>query len=208
MRNTQPRAPTTSNSKVPSASSNSCQFGRRRRNPNVNFLPGLCYTRRFLPLTTCQNDIGHTTQFASSVDANRRLQHTYARIASSQNKFGLSWSNGSVFSVLVSVTQNGSPHKHWRRCRSKIEVSQRKVFDGIMIYFLWNIWKEINRRTFQNTALQPRQVALLCKEDRTKPVGKWIRWPSRLVLVEFCGEFRFCTCGPGRLSGPCFVSLE
>ena len=72
----------------------------------------------------------------------------------------------------------------------------------VVIYTMWNIWKEINRRTFQNTALQPRQVALLCKEDRTKPVGKWIRWPSRLVLVEFCGDFCFCTCGPGRLSGP------
>jgi hypothetical protein len=34
-----------------------------------------------------------------------------------------------------------------------------------MIYFWWNIWKERNRRTFQNKSLQAREVAFLCKEE-------------------------------------------
>jgi hypothetical protein len=34
-----------------------------------------------------------------------------------------------------------------------------------MIYFWWNIWKERNRRTFQNASLQAREVAVLCKEE-------------------------------------------
>jgi hypothetical protein len=68
-------------------------------------------------------------------------------------------------SLFDSVATNGSLHNYWRRCLKKIEKNQRKVFDDVMIYFWWNIWKERNRRTFQNTVLQPRQVALLCKEE-------------------------------------------
>ena len=59
----------------------------------------------------------------------------------------------------------GSLHKYWRKCRIKTDKDQRKAFDGIMIYFWWNLWKERNRRTFQNKSLQSSQVALLCKED-------------------------------------------
>jgi hypothetical protein len=59
----------------------------------------------------------------------------------------------------------GSIHKYWRKCRAKFDGRHKKVFDGVMIYFWWNIWKEQNKRTFQNKSLQPRQVALLCKED-------------------------------------------
>jgi hypothetical protein len=40
-----------------------------------------------------------------------------------------------------------------------------------MIYFWWNVWKEHNRRTFQQKSLQPRQVALLAKIISTVPVG-------------------------------------
>jgi hypothetical protein len=39
------------------------------------------------------------------------------------------------------------------------------MFDGVMIYFWWNIWKERNRRTFQNKNLQLEEVAYLCKEE-------------------------------------------
>ena len=34
-----------------------------------------------------------------------------------------------------------------------------------MIYLWWNVWKERNRRIFQNILMQPRQVAFLCKEE-------------------------------------------
>ena len=68
-------------------------------------------------------------------------------------------------SVIDTVGMIASLHKYWRKCRMKIDKDQRKAFDGIMIYFWWNLWKETNRRTFQNKLLQPSQVALLCKED-------------------------------------------
>ena len=66
--------------------------------------------------------------------------------------------------VLDIVPMTGSIHWYWRKCRAKIDKDRRKAFDSIMIYLWWNVWKERNRRTFQNKSMQPRQVALLCKE--------------------------------------------
>ena len=62
------------------------------------------------------------------------------------------------------VPMTCSIHSYWRKCRAKIDKDRRKAFDCIMIYLWWNVWKERNRRTFQNKSMQPRQVALLCKE--------------------------------------------
>jgi hypothetical protein len=53
-------------------------------------------------------------------------------------------------SILDTVSPNGSLHSFWRKCRAKIDKAHKRRFDGMMIYFLWNIWKERNRRTFQN----------------------------------------------------------
>ena len=68
-------------------------------------------------------------------------------------------------SMIDTIGMTGSLHNFWRKCRAKVDKEQRKPFNGVMIYFWWNLWKERNRRTFQNKTLQPRQVALLCKED-------------------------------------------
>jgi hypothetical protein len=68
-------------------------------------------------------------------------------------------------SVLDSVPMTGSIHRYWRKCRVKFDKRQRKTFDGIIIYFWWNIRKERNRRTFQQKGLQANQVASLCKDD-------------------------------------------
>ena len=66
---------------------------------------------------------------------------------------------------LSSISTTGSLHNYWRRCRRKVDKNQRRRFDGIIIYFWWNIWKERNRRTFQQKSLSPKQVASLCKDD-------------------------------------------
>jgi hypothetical protein len=68
-------------------------------------------------------------------------------------------------STLDTVATNGSIHNYWRRCRAKIDKPNKRSFDGLIIYFWWNIWKERNRRTFENKSLQAREVAFLCKED-------------------------------------------
>lgn len=68
-------------------------------------------------------------------------------------------------SALDTVTMEGSLHNFWRKCRRKFEIPERRKIDGLFIYYWWNIWKERNRRTFQNKSLQPKEVAFLCKEE-------------------------------------------
>jgi hypothetical protein len=64
--------------------------------------------------------------------------------------------------VLNSVGMNGSLHGYWRKCRAKFDRSERRKIDGVMIYFWWNVWKERNRRTFQQktSATDPSSLAL------------------------------------------------
>jgi hypothetical protein len=67
--------------------------------------------------------------------------------------------------VLDSVDTAGSIHSYWRKCRAKFDKTEKKRIDGIMIYMWWNIWKERNRRTFQQKSLTMDHVAQICKDD-------------------------------------------
>jgi hypothetical protein len=64
-----------------------------------------------------------------------------------------------------SVSDAGSLHGYWWKCRRRFGKNERRNIDGIFIYFWWNIWKERNRRCFQQKLLNPTQVATLCKDD-------------------------------------------
>jgi hypothetical protein len=70
--------------------------------------------------------------------------------------------------MLDSVPMTGSVHGYWRKCRVKVDKTERRKLDGIMIYFWWNLWKERNRRTFQHRSLEANQVAMLCKDNITQ----------------------------------------
>jgi hypothetical protein len=53
----------------------------------------------------------------------------------------------------------------WRRMRRSFDKKQKAKFDGLLLYFWWNIWKERNRRIFQRTSLGVDAVALLIIND-------------------------------------------
>ena len=46
-----------------------------------------------------------------------------------------------------------------------IQKDERREFDGLMVYFWQNIWKQRNRRIFQYSVTQPLQLAYIIKED-------------------------------------------
>jgi hypothetical protein len=49
--------------------------------------------------------------------------------------------------------------------RRSFDKKQKAKFDGLLLYFWWNIWKERNRRIFQRTSLGVDAVALLIIND-------------------------------------------
>nr|TKW09168.1 hypothetical protein SEVIR_6G075500v2 [Setaria viridis] len=53
----------------------------------------------------------------------------------------------------------------WKKCRAKLDKQTRPTFDGLIIYFWWNIWKERNRRVFNHESKSTEEVAYLIKED-------------------------------------------
>ena len=53
----------------------------------------------------------------------------------------------------------------WEDAASKIPKQERKCFNGVLIYIVWNLWKERNRRIFENEFKTAQQVASLTKED-------------------------------------------
>jgi glutaredoxin 2 len=42
---------------------------------------------------------------------------------------------------------------------------QRRDFNGLAIYIMWNLWKEQNRRIFENKLESAQQVAERIKKD-------------------------------------------
>jgi len=93
------------------------------------------------------------TPSANYVELIRKLRRTFVKTALAQRLCG-SWSKQWLgLSTLNQINMPGSLHKYWRKCRAKIERNQRRSFDGIMIYFWWNILKEwiegfFNRRIY------------------------------------------------------------
>ena len=48
---------------------------------------------------------------------------------------------------------------------TKVPRSERRRLNGVLIYTFWNIWKEINRRIFDNKIQTVPQVASEIKDD-------------------------------------------
>jgi len=80
----------------------------------------------------------------------------------------------------------------WEEAQSRIAKNDRRRFNGLVIYTIWNVWKERNRRIFSNSHETALQVATRTKED----ILQWRRaqiWSvqSLLVLLFFFVSFVF-----------------
>ena len=63
--------------------------------------------------------------------------------------------------------------------------NNKPFFDGIIIYFWWNIWKERNRRTFNQVSKSEEEVAFLAKED-FQQFSLAFSFPTTLISWSVC----------------------
>lgn len=166
--NTHPKAHIGSNLKDVIASWNYHRYGKRGQNPNVVSSLGRYYTKKILTANNLikrnwPNDpICKLCGIEPETPNHLCLHCPFAK----QVWTDLTrWLN---LSMLHSVLMTGTIYSFWRKCRNKVDKRLRRKFDGIIIYFWWNLWKERNRRTFQHRSVQAHQVAMLCKDDITQ----------------------------------------
>jgi hypothetical protein len=53
----------------------------------------------------------------------------------------------------------------WELEARRVPKQDRRRFNGVVIYIMWNLWNKRNRRIFENTFKLAQQVASLTKED-------------------------------------------
>lgn len=66
---------------------------------------------------------------------------------------------------LPAIIGQSSIYNWWKKCRCQVDRAHKTSFDGLVIHFWWNIWKERNRRTFQQITKPPLDVAYLIREE-------------------------------------------
>jgi len=54
--------------------------------------------------------------------------------------------------------------KWWENAARSVPKDKRRHFNGLIIYTMWNIWKERNRRIFDQKFLTAQEVATRIKK--------------------------------------------
>ncbi|TVU09419.1 hypothetical protein EJB05_42891, partial [Eragrostis curvula] len=87
------------------------------------------------------------------------LECTYAK----QVWLGISrWRQNDIYTT---GDQSQGLKEWWNDVMAKFRKKEKNEVAAVIIYTLWNLWKERNRRTFQNQSLQPNQVVKMVKEE-------------------------------------------
>jgi len=74
------------------------------------------------------------------------------------------WENfGNLQQVLQ--TQADTLIEWWELTLTSVQKERRREFNGMAIHIMWNLWKERNRRIFNNNSSTALQVAGRAKDD-------------------------------------------
>lgn len=111
---------------------------------------------------------------------------------------------------LPPIQGQSSIYRWWKQCRRRVDQTHKAVFDGLIIHFWWIIWKERNRRTFQQVSKLPLDIAYIIKEEVQiyQEAGARETYNTWVVSVSFwvgcCfSVFYIASCCSGGL--PCFM---
>ena len=73
-----------------------------------------------------------------------------------------SWTNGVI---PLPIDLDVHVDAWWRRSLSPLNAAQKRYVAAILMYTCWNLWKERNRRIFEQKSMNPHQVVQLIKEE-------------------------------------------
>jgi len=76
----------------------------------------------------------------------------------------LAWENLTL-PQQIDPTSFSSIEEWWGETEALFPKDCRRMYNGAVIYTLWNIWKERNRRIFEHSSLTPLQVAGRVRES-------------------------------------------
>jgi len=74
-------------------------------------------------------------------------------------------SNWTLGIIQVPADQDEGLEDWWTRSLEMLPLVQQRSVAAIQLYTTWNIWKERNRRIFDQKSLQPPQVFQLIREE-------------------------------------------
>lgn len=76
----------------------------------------------------------------------------------------LTWENFDSH-LIQSIHDHVHLSSWWKEAAAKVTKEERRRFNGLVIYASWNLWKERNRRIFNNAQELVLQFATRVKED-------------------------------------------
>ena len=74
------------------------------------------------------------------------------------------WEGLNTFQQALPTSFN-SINDWWEAVNKLVPKESRRSFNGMAIYIMWNVWKERNRRIFEQKYLSAQQVASKTKEN-------------------------------------------
>jgi len=77
----------------------------------------------------------------------------------------LAMSNWTSGAIQIPAVQDEGIEDWWNRSLVLLPVAQKRSVAAILMYTCWNLWKERNRRVFDQKCLQPHEVVQLIKEE-------------------------------------------
>jgi len=81
-------------------------------------------------------------------------------------RFGCRSLPGKTWLYHIGSTRRAFPAEEWRgETEAVFPKDRRRMYNGVVIYTLWNIWKERSHRIFEHSSLSPLQVAGRVRES-------------------------------------------
>jgi hypothetical protein len=71
----------------------------------------------------------------------------------------------------------------WQNTRTAIPKPFKRSFDSLVLLVSWKVWKERNRRTFENNTRTPPQLYVLILEEADAWIDTGFRCLASLIVL-------------------------